>query len=77
LQEGFQTPSHQARTKDTKKNYFFLHELSVYFVFAERRIPANWRVILVLSNLLAAMLRYDIAEKMISNAGNYLPSVHE
>jgi hypothetical protein len=61
LQEGFQTPSHQERTKDTKKDYFFLRELSVYLVFAERRIPANWRVILVLSNLFAAMLRWVIA----------------
>jgi hypothetical protein len=43
LQEGFQTPSHQERTKDTKKDYFFLRELSVYLVFAERRIPAYWR----------------------------------
>jgi hypothetical protein len=60
LQKGFQTPSHQERTKDTKKDYFFLRELSVYFVFAERRIPANWRVILVLSNLFAAMLRYEM-----------------
>jgi hypothetical protein len=63
LQEGFQAPSHQERTKDTKNDYFFLRELSVYLVFAERRIPANWRVILVLSNLFAAMLRYKNAAK--------------
>jgi hypothetical protein len=64
LQQGFQTPSHQERTKDTKKDYCFLRELSVYLVFAERRIPANWRVILVLSNLFAAMLRYNITSKV-------------
>jgi hypothetical protein len=57
LQEDFQTPSHQEKTKDTKKDYFLLRELSVCLVFAERRIPANWRVILMLSNLFAAMLR--------------------
>jgi hypothetical protein len=64
LQEGFQTPGHQERTKDTKKkNIFFLRDLSVYFVFAERRIPANWRVISVLSNLFAAMLRDENISK--------------
>jgi hypothetical protein len=50
--------------KTQKKDYFFLRELSVYLVFAERRIPANWRVILVLSSLFAAMMRYNITDQI-------------
>ena len=52
------TKSPRKNQRHKKKIIFFLRELSVYSVFAERRIPANWRVILVLSNLFAAMLRY-------------------
>jgi hypothetical protein len=63
LQEGFQTLSHQERTKDTKKDYFFLRELSVYLVFAERRIPANWRGDLGVEQFIcsyAALFYYEI-----------------
>jgi hypothetical protein len=39
---------------------FYLRVLCIRFVFAKRRIRANWRVSFVLSIFFAASLRYDI-----------------